>query len=67
MHMLCLSENGAESLAEDSCTFDSLRIFFVCALQSYREMTQNTCRDNIYIKTSKNLYKKIQQFPNNTV
>ena len=30
-------------------------------------MTQNTCRDNIYIKTSKNLYKKIQQFPNNTV
>lgn len=33
MHMLCLSEDGAESLAEDSCTFDSLRIFFVFLLQ----------------------------------
>lgn len=29
---------------------------FVCALQSYREMTQNTCKANIYIQTSKNLY-----------
>ena len=27
--MICLSEDGAESLAEDSCTFDSLRILFV--------------------------------------
>lgn len=65
--MICLSEDGAESLAEDSCTFDSLRIFFVCVLYNHREMTQNTCKANIYIQTSKNLYKKIQQFPNNTV